>query len=108
MLRSAEQQDKEYISCGDYGLMVEGIPKEEFDAKNIFDHFNVHADVHSVLLCYDCRKHADLQKQIDSNVIDYHRALKSDDVSMKNICHYTLYNLTAKERQPDFAECDGI
>ncbi|KAA6367313.1 MAG: hypothetical protein EZS28_037160, partial [Streblomastix strix] len=66
--KSEEAADLDQISCGDYGIMVEGLPKEEKSAQNIFWHFNNQKPVHSVFLCYNCGDHIDIQKSIDENV----------------------------------------
>ncbi|KAA6347072.1 MAG: hypothetical protein EZS28_052048 [Streblomastix strix] len=38
--KSALRADNTSLSCGDFGLMVEGIPKEEKSSRLIFQHFN--------------------------------------------------------------------
>ncbi|KAA6403595.1 MAG: hypothetical protein EZS28_000887 [Streblomastix strix] len=105
--KAAERADNTSLSCGDYGIMVEGIPKDEKSSKLIFQHFNKLAPVHSVLLLYDCRQHATIQKAIDDNVENYYKALRADNFNLVNIIHFSLFNLTANERVLDFKECQG-
>lgn len=66
----AEEADDQFLSSGDYGLMVSGIPKEEKDAGKVAEHFkNLGMDVHSVLLCYDIRDYGPIQEKLDNAVV---------------------------------------
>ncbi|KAA6385042.1 MAG: hypothetical protein EZS28_019432, partial [Streblomastix strix] len=104
--KSAEKADNTSLSCGDYGLMVEGVPKEEKSSRLIFQHFDKLAPVHSVLLCYDCRQHGAIQKKIDTNVENYHKAIRAENFTLINLIYFSLFNLSANERVLDFKECD--
>ncbi|KAA6392416.1 MAG: hypothetical protein EZS28_012056 [Streblomastix strix] len=104
--KAAIKENLNTISCGDFGIMVDGIPKDEKSADNIFTHFNKIRDVHSVLLCYDCEDHLDLQQKIDENVENYHKSLHDDEISLIDVYNYDLRYLTANERVLDFKECE--
>ena len=62
----AEEADIAFFSAGDYSAMVSGFPKDEYDAKNIAEHFvKLGVTVHSVLLVYDVRKYGPVQQELD-------------------------------------------
>ncbi|KAA6357998.1 MAG: hypothetical protein EZS28_046475, partial [Streblomastix strix] len=98
MKKSAVDVDKAKVSCGDFGIMVEGLPQNEKSAQNVFDHFSKLAPVHSVLLCYDCNKISKVQQKLDENVNDYNAQLRAYDSTLETLYHYAYNNLSPEER----------
>ena len=67
--KEANKVDHQYISIGDFSLLVDNIPKDVIDAKDVYDYFNSNAgEVDSVLLLYDVRKFAVNQMKLDELV----------------------------------------
>ncbi|KAK2948409.1 hypothetical protein BLNAU_16664 [Blattamonas nauphoetae] len=96
-----------YLSCGDYGLFVENIPKDFTNAKLLSEHFNElmgGQKVHSVLLPYDTKKLCSIQKQIETLTIRYHQTLHRHDTTTAGLTKFRLHNLHPSQRILNFKE----
>ncbi|KAA6382497.1 MAG: hypothetical protein EZS28_021976 [Streblomastix strix] len=104
--KAAKKTEKEIISCADFSLMVQGLPKEEKQAKNIFEHFDLLAPVHSVLLCFECSDHVKIQKKLDETVEYYLKEVMPENWSLDDFCHFTNYYPSPNERYIEFEHQD--